>query len=59
MKAKKAIKKAFEYVKNGEGFSFVEILSICPTNWRKNIYDSLKWVEENMVKEFELKVFKD
>lgn len=59
MKAKKAIKKAFEYVKNGEGFSFVEILSICPTNWGKNIYDSLKWVEENMVKEFELKVFKD
>ncbi len=59
MKAKKAIKKAFEYVKNGEGFSFVEVLSICPTNWGKNIYDSLKWVEENMVKEFELKVFRD
>lgn len=59
MKAKKAIKKAFEYVKNGEGFSFVEVLSICPTNWGKNIYDSLKWVEENMAKEFELKVFRD
>lgn len=59
MKTKRAIKKAFEYVKNNEGFSFVEILSICPTNWGKNIYDSLKWVEESMVKEFELKVFKD
>lgn len=59
IKTKKAIKKAFEYVKNNEGFSFVEVLSICPTNWGKSIYDSLKWVEENMIKEFELKVFKD
>ena len=59
MKAKKAIKKAFEYVKNGEGFSFVEVLSICPTNWGKNIVDSLKWVEDNMSEEFVLKVFKD
>lgn len=59
IKTKKAIKKAFECVKNGEGFSFVEVLSICPTNWGKNIKDSLKWVEENMIKEFPLKVFKD
>lgn len=59
MKVKKAIKKAFQYVKDGEGFSFVEVLSICPTNWGKNIVDSLKWIEENMSKEFELKVFKD
>lgn len=59
IKTKKAIKKAFQYVKNNEGFSFVEVLSICPTNWGKNIYDSLKWVEEDMIKEFKLKVFKD
>lgn len=59
IKTKRAIKKAFECVKNNEGFSFVEVLSICPTNWGKSIYDSLKWVEENMIKEFELKVFKD
>lgn len=59
IKTKKAIRKAFQYVKNNEGFSFVEVLSICPTNWGKNISDSLKWVEEDMTKEFKLKVFKD
>lgn len=56
---KKAIKKAFNYVKNGEGFSFVEVLSICPTNWKKDIKQSFQWVEENMIKEFPVKVFKD
>ncbi len=59
IKTKKAIKKAFEYVKNGEGFSFVEVLSICPTNWKKNIEDSLNWIKESMICEFPLKVFKD
>ncbi len=58
-KTKSAIKKAFNYVKNGEGFSFVEVLSICPTNWKKDIKQSFKWVEENMIKEFPVKVFKD
>lgn len=59
IKTKRSIKKAFECVKNNEGFSFVEVLSICPTNWGKNIEESLKWVEESMSNEFELKVFKD
>lgn len=58
-KAKKAIKRAFEHVKNGDGFSLVEVLSICPTNWGKNIKDSLKWVEESMCKEFTPKIFKE
>ncbi|BAK81740.1 thiamine pyrophosphate-dependent enzyme [Candidatus Arthromitus sp. SFB-rat-Yit] len=59
MNTKKSIKKAFEYVKNGEGFCLIEILSTCPTNWGKNAVDSLKWVEENMSEEFKLKKFKE
>ncbi|AID45320.1 thiamine pyrophosphate protein domain protein TPP-binding [Candidatus Arthromitus sp. SFB-mouse-Japan] len=56
---KKSISKAFEYVRNGEGFCLIEILSTCPTNWGKSAVDSLKWVEENMCKEFDIKIFKE
>lgn len=59
VKTKKAIKKAFEYVKNGKGFSFVEVLSICPTNWGMSTQESLKWIEDNMVKEFPIKNFRE
>lgn len=59
MKTKKSIKKAFEYVKNKEGFCFIEVLSICPTNWGKNIDDSMNWLKDEMVKEFKLNVFKE
>ncbi len=48
-KTKKAIKAAFECQLRGEGFSIVEILSTCPTNWGINPVDSLKWLEENMI----------
>jgi len=48
-KAKKAVKKAFEVQLSGEGFSFVEILSTCPTNWGMNPKDSLQWLRENMI----------
>ena len=43
------IKKAFENQINGTGFSLVEVLSTCPTNWGITPTDSLKWLEENMI----------
>ncbi len=48
-KAKKAIKAAFECQLRGDGFSIVEILSTCPTNWGIAPVESLKWLEENMI----------
>jgi 2-oxoglutarate ferredoxin oxidoreductase subunit beta len=57
--AKKQIKKAFEYQKKGHGFSFVEILSTCPTNWKLSPQDAHKKVEEELSKTYPLKVFKD
>lgn len=59
MKAKKAIKRAFEIQKEKKGFSFVEVLAICPTNWGKPPVEAHKWLEENMVPVFPLGVFKD
>lgn len=48
-KAKKAIKIAFETQMNGMGFSMVELLSNCPTNWGIPPEESLKWIEEHMI----------
>ncbi len=48
-KAKKAIQKAFEVQQKGLGFSFVEMLSTCPTNWGINPVKSLEWLKENMI----------
>ncbi len=58
-KAKKAIKKAFQCQIDGLGYSLVEILSPCPTNWKKSSVDAWKWVDEVMAKEFPLGVIKD
>jgi len=58
-KTKKAIRKAFQCQKDNLGFSLVEILSSCPTNWKMSAIDSLKWMDEVMVKEFPLGVYKD
>ncbi len=57
-KAKKAIKKAFECQINGEGFSMVEVLSTCPTNWGMTPIDSLTWLEENMLPYYPLGNFR-
>lgn len=59
MKAKKAIKNAFQLQKDGKGFSFVEVLCICPTNWGKPPVEAHKWLAENMVPVFPLGTFKD
>lgn len=55
---KAAIKKAFEYQMQGKGYSFIEILSACPTNWKKSMKESLEFIDE-MQKYFPLGVFKD
>ena len=58
-KAKAAIKKAFQNQIDGKGFSLVEVLSTCPTNWGKTPEDSLVWLEENMIPYYPLGVYKD
>lgn len=58
-KAKKAIKKAFQNQLSGLGYSLVEILSPCPTNWKMNPMDSWKWVDDVMSKNFPLGLIKD
>jgi 2-oxoglutarate ferredoxin oxidoreductase subunit beta len=59
VKAKKAIRKAFEYQMEGKGFSMIEVLSTCPTNWGLNPIEAMKWLEENMIPYYPLGVFKD
>jgi len=58
-KTKKAIKKALELQEKKEGFSLVEILSPCPTNWGLNPPEAMDWLEKNMIPEYPLGVFKD
>lgn len=57
--AKRAVKKAFEMQINKMGFSFVEILSACPTNWNMQPLEALKRVEEEMIPFFPLGTFKE
>jgi 2-oxoglutarate ferredoxin oxidoreductase subunit beta len=58
-KATKIIKKACEIQIQNLGYSFVEILSGCPTNWKMTPQEAHKHVRENMAKEFPLGIFKD
>ncbi len=59
IKAKKAVKKALQYNKEGKGFTFVELLSTCPTNWGISPVDSLKWAKDNMLPFFPIGQFRD
>lgn len=59
MKAKKAIKKAFQNQIENKGYSFVEILTNCPTNWGVSAIDSFKWQKDNMIPYYPLGVYKD
>ncbi|MEK6265442.1 MAG: thiamine pyrophosphate-dependent enzyme [Clostridium sp.] len=58
-KAKKAIKKAFQNAIDGKGFSMVEVLSICPTNWGLSPDESMLWLRNNMMPYYTLGVKKD
>lgn len=53
-KAGDAIRKAFEFQKQGLGFSLVEVLSTCPTNWGLSPAEALKWLETNMIPHYPL-----
>ena len=57
--AKKAIKKAFENQINGKGFSIVEVLSTCPTNWGMSPVEAMQRVRDEMIPYYPLGVFKD
>jgi 2-oxoglutarate ferredoxin oxidoreductase subunit beta len=54
LKAKRAIKEAFQNQIDNVGFSLVEILSPCPTYWEKSPQKAMEWIREVMVKEFPL-----
>ena len=58
-KAKRAIKKAFELQKAGEGFTFVEVLASCPTNWGMETLEANQWLMENMAAYYPLGVIKE
>ena len=57
--AKKAIEKAFRNQVENKGFSLIEVVSSCPTNWGKTPSAALKWVEEKMIPYYPLGVYKD
>jgi 2-oxoglutarate ferredoxin oxidoreductase subunit beta len=59
MKAKKAVRQAFEMQKNDMGFTFVELLSSCPTNWGLNPMKANERVEKELIPYFPLGVFKE
>ncbi|MEA5047928.1 MAG: thiamine pyrophosphate-dependent enzyme [Eubacteriales bacterium] len=57
--AKKAIEKAFRNQVEGKGFSLVEVLSGCPTNWGMTPQAALKWIDDAMIPYYPLGVYKD
>ena len=57
--AKKAIKKAFENQVNNKGFSLIEVISSCPTNWGMTPQKALEWIDEKMIPYYPLGVYKD
>lgn len=58
VQAKTAIKRAFLNQVQGKGFSLVEVLSACPTNWHQGPIESLEWIEKKMLTTFPLGTFK-
>ena len=58
-KAKKAIKKAFQTQIEGRGYSMIEVVSTCPTNWGMTPQASFEWMRENMLPYYPLGVYKD
>jgi 2-oxoglutarate ferredoxin oxidoreductase subunit beta len=59
LKAKKAIRKAFELQRDNKCFSLVEVLSTCPTNWGNTPGEATEWLDDKMMKYFPLGCFKD
>lgn len=59
MTAKKAIKKGFENQINKRGYSIIEVVSACPTNWGLSPEEALNWLRDNMLPYYPLGVYKD
>ena len=57
--AKKAVKKAFENQINNKGFSLIEVISSCPTNWGLTPQRALEWIDKKMIPYYPLGVYKD
>lgn len=57
--AKRAIKKAFEYQVEGVGYTIIEVVSTCPTNWGLSPVDALQWLRDNMLPYYPPGVYKD
>ena len=59
MKSRKAVRKALGLQRDGAGFTFVELLSPCPTIWKMTPQEARKWIEEKMLAVFPLGVYRD
>ena len=59
IKTKAAIKKAFETQIAGKGFSLVEVLSPCPTNWGKSPAEAMDWINDAMIPYYPLGIMKE
>ncbi len=59
IKTKKAIKKSLTYQLEGMGYSFIEVLSMCPTNWGLTPNQAIQWVKESMLSYYSLGIFRD
>ncbi|MEG1253459.1 MAG: thiamine pyrophosphate-dependent enzyme [Raoultibacter sp.] len=57
--AKKAIRKAFDYQIEGRGYSIIEVVATCPTNWGLTPQDSFTWMRTNMLPYYPLGVYRD
>ena len=57
--AKKAIKKAFEYQVEGIGYTIIEVVSTCPTNWGLSPIDALQWLRDNLLPYYPLGIYRD
>lgn len=59
LKARRAVRKALQYQVEGKGFSFVEVLSPCPINWKKDPVEARTWLIENLEPKFPVQRFRD
>jgi len=57
--AKRAIKKAFQYQAEGKGYTMIEVLGTCATNWGLGVRESLDWLRDNLMPYYPLGVYKD
>jgi len=59
LRTKKAIRKAFQNQIGEKGFSFVEVLSMCPTYWGLTPIESVKWIDKTMLTQYPLGIIKE